>query len=243
MKIISLKNKWLDLLKFDKYKLIREELLKLSSANNHNNKLSENKTDSNHKYYDYGCGYFYQSSDQINLTGLRASRKRIQQYGVENELKDSTVLDIGTNTGFFLLDLKNSFKEADGIEYNPILIEIANRLKLFLKIENINFINDDFLEHDFKFKEYDLILSLANHSTFDKGIQDTNSYFDKCYKLLKKNGKILIEGHHPNYERVEEFNEIIKKLIKKFDYKKENEGIIYANNFYDNKRKFFLLKK
>ena len=60
-KMLSLVNKYKDFLKFDKYRLLRKEIyLKLK----------------NQITYDYGEGYFYQSLDKINLSGLRDTKKK-----------------------------------------------------------------------------------------------------------------------------------------------------------------------
>ena len=40
-------------------------------------------------------------------------------------------------------------------------------------------------------KKFEVILSLANHSTFDKGIDDTNYYFEKVQKNLGRKKEFL----------------------------------------------------
>ena len=56
-RLISLKNKILDNLKFDDKKQIRSLLLKINS-----------RVDPN--FLDYGVGHFYQSSNILNISGL-----------------------------------------------------------------------------------------------------------------------------------------------------------------------------
>ena len=88
---------------------------------------------------------------------------------------------------------------------------------------------------------FDVVLSLANHSTFDKGIDDTNLYFKKIDKLLKNNGILVLESHSPLYEPPKNFEEIVNKYCK--NYKILRNGIYKFGNFYDLNRKFYILKK
>ena len=97
-RLISLKNKILDNLKFDDKKQIRSLLLKINS-----------RVDPN--FLDYGVGHFYQSSNILNKSGLSDSKYRKEQLNIENFTHDKNLLDIGTNSGFFLLELKNNFNK------------------------------------------------------------------------------------------------------------------------------------
>ena len=80
-------NKIKDFIKIDKYKKIRSEIFHIIK-----NTLDET--------YDYGQGYFYQSLEKINLSGLRNSKKRIEQYKILEDIKNKEIIDIGTNSGF-----------------------------------------------------------------------------------------------------------------------------------------------
>lgn len=223
-------NKIKDFIKIDKYKKIRSEIFHIIK-----NTLDET--------YDYGQGYFYQSLEKINLSGLRNSKKRIEQYKILEDIKNKEIIDIGTNSGFILFQLDNVFKNATGIEKNPKLIEVALKVKSFLNIKNVFFVKSDFLKHNFNNKRFDFMLSLANHSTYDKGISSTNVYFEKCNQLLKPGGFLLIEGHHPKYEKIKDFEILIINFIKKYNFKIKNEDFLKTGYFFDDGRKFYLLKK
>ena len=134
----------------------------------------------------------------------------------------------------------NNYNHAVGIEYNNILIDVANTTKNYLKINNIDFICEDFLKKDFKGDKFDIIFSLANHSTFDKGIENTKEYFLKVFSLLKQDGILIFKSHHPQYENVEKFNKIKESLLKFFTIQKE--GIYESKNFFDNGRRYLFLK-
>ena len=56
--------------------------------------------------YDYGCGYFYQSCETINLSGLRSSKKEFLNYSINDLIKNKDILDVGTNTGFLLFEFE-----------------------------------------------------------------------------------------------------------------------------------------
>ena len=58
-------NKFFDSLKFDKFRTFRKKVLDLKNYN-----LSLN--------HDYGNGYFYQSFEKINLSGLRKTKDRVK---------------------------------------------------------------------------------------------------------------------------------------------------------------------
>ena len=82
---------------------------------------------------------------------------------------------------------------------------------------------------------------MANHSTFDKGIDDPEPYFNKIYSLLNKNGILIIESHNPLYEKSEIYLELIKNL--EIGYETIEFGKYDFGNFYDRNRLFHILKK
>tara|TARA_B110000114_G_C15000848_1_gene360675 strand:+ start:191 stop:880 length:690 start_codon:yes stop_codon:yes gene_type:complete len=227
-KMLSLVNKYKDFLKFDKYRLLRKEIyLKLK----------------NQITYDYGEGYFYQSLDKINLSGLRDTKKRIDVYDLEEFTANKKILDIGSNIGAILFEIKNNYNFAKGIEYNKNLVEISNKINEKLKIKNIEFICEDFLNYNF-LETFDMILSLANHHTFDKGISSINDYLKKIDNILDKGGILVFESHHPNYEPAEVFNKLKNLLVDEFNYILIKEKVLEFQNFYDmNRTVLYFLKK
>ena len=93
--------------------------------------------------------------------------------------------------------------------------------------------------------EYQLLNTVHSNNTslyvYDNGINDTKSYFSKVFDLLEKNGILIFESHHPQYENDEKFNEIKKNLLTMYTLVKE--GTYLNKNFYDKNRRFLLLKK
>ena len=88
-----------------------------------------------------------------------------------------------------------------------------------------------------------IILSLANHTTFDKGIKSSELYFDKVMKLLDENGTILIESHHPKYEKEEDFRKMVDNIVERFKLNIISHDKLLTGSYYDDNRYFYFLKK
>ena len=169
-KKINFINYFSHLILFDEHRKIRKQVIQINKNKN--------------SFYDYGDSFFYQSMPCINLRGLRDTSKRIKKLELEKYTENKTILDVGTNVGAIILNIKNNFKKATGIEHNPKLIEIANIIKEYLNYKNLDFLAENFNTYNFS-EKFDVILSLANHFTYDKGITDTDNYFKKLMKLFR----------------------------------------------------------
>ena len=171
----------------------------------------------NYDSYDYGEGYFYQSCKPLHITGFRNTEARIAGMKLREHLKGKTVLDIGTNAGFLPLEVSDVCKSIDAFDINPYLIRIAKASAEFLNIHNVNFwagVFEDFNED----KTYDVVLSFANHSTYDHNTkQSVEDYFKKCHKYVKDGGVLLFESHHPSYETPERLEKVLAILKRYFD--------------------------
>lgn len=225
--MISKFNKFLDQIVFDKHRSLRFKIIDILK---------------NNKEYDYGNGYLYQSFDKVPLRGLRNTKYRIRELKIDEFTNNKNVLDIGCNTGFLSMSIKPIYKKLVGIDHHQISVNIANLVRDYLSISKVHFLHENF--NNFKFDDnFDIIFSLANHSTEDKGIIDTNSYFKKINQLLNNKGLLFIESHHPQIETNSEFEKKVSDLINDYNYK-----ILYKNkyksvNFYDDGRTFYILKK
>lgn len=138
---------------------------------------------------------FYQGFNEINLDGCRTTEKRFEIYKIEKYLsREKTVLDIGSNCGFFSLYVSRYVNHVDGVEINPSLISIANDTKEYLGIQNTTFHHSSF--EDFKTeKKFDVVFSLANDSTIDRNTKFSFiEYIQKIINLLKKNGLLIFES-------------------------------------------------
>lgn len=191
--------------------------------------------------YDYGQGYFYQSCEPINLTGFRNTEIRIEDMQLRKHLTNKTVLDIGTNTGFLAIELAPFCKKIDAFDINPYLIEIANCVKSFLNCNNAKFWAGTFEEFS-QSEKYDVILSFANHSTYDQNTQQSvDDYFKKCSHYLENDGLMLFESHYPRYETPEQLQSVLA-ILK--DYFVINESyVLTRGNFGDKGRTFAICQK
>lgn len=150
--------------------------------------------------YDYGEGYLYQGMAAVGLTGLRDTDARVTVMDLKNRLAGKTVLEIGCNTGFLGLSVAGAAAHVTAFDINPYLIEIGNRVRQHLEIRNADFLATSF--EDFTDGTlFDVVLALANHSTYDGKTRNTLAdYFQKCARLLKPGGQLIFESHAPAYE-------------------------------------------
>lgn len=170
----------------------------------------------NYDSYDYGEGYFYQSCKPLNITGFRNTEARIAGMELRKYLKDKTVLDIGTNAGFLALEVADICKSIAGFDINPYLIRIAELGSKFLKLTNTKFWAGIFEDYN-EVITYDVVLSFANHSTYDHNTkQSIDEYFQKCHKYVADNGLLLFESHLPSYETEEQLMKVLEVLQKYF---------------------------
>lgn len=215
-----------------------KELWKLHERlENIRNEMSENYTS-----YDYGNGYYYQSMPSLNISGYRDTADRIEKLNLKELVSDKTVLDVGSNTGFILLTLAQEIKKGIGIELNPYLVSTAKEVQKYLGAENIEFIPTPFENYDSNDIQFDVILSLANHSTYDGNTQQTlESYFQSIFNLLSINGIFIFESHPPQHEPNEKLEKTISVIEKYFDIKEKPQ--ITMKGFLDKNRTYIIAIK
>ena len=162
-------------------------------------------------------GGFYQGLDEIKITGSRSSEKRFEEYEILEYLsKDKSVLDIGSNCGFFSIYVSKFVDKIFGVEINPYLIAISNDVKNYLNIKNANFVNSSFEEFKFD-KKFDMIFSFANDSTIDVNTKfNFSEYIGKIKNLLKEDGLLIFESQAIDSVVTEQLDEKINYLENKF---------------------------
>lgn len=141
---------------------------------------------------DYGAGYFYQSIPNIKISGLRDTEYRSNTMKLAEIEKSKNILDIGCHTGAIVL-FKLNEHNCDGIDYNHSCIKVANYIKDKFSFKKCNFIHGNFMNYNLK-KKYDVILSLANHHTYDGGITNTKHYFNKIKSIINPGGEIYLKN-------------------------------------------------
>ncbi len=80
------------------------------------------------------------------------------------------------------------------------LIDIACEVTDYLDVDNTELHASSF--EDFQSdRPFDVVLSFANHSTYDGQTKNTlDEYFDKCHRSCADDGLLLFESHPPAYE-------------------------------------------
>ena len=141
----------------------------------------------------FGGSCWYQGSPELGIKGARKNAERIAKYNVDKFLdKKSEVLDIGCNCGFFDIELARWVKSVKGIDVERKYIELANKVSSFRNVENVSFIEGDFMDIQ---ESFDAVFSLGVHNyIFESGISREN-YIRKLKELTRDNGYIFFESH------------------------------------------------
>ena len=192
--------------------------------------------------YDYGEGYFYQGFEKTSLSGFRNTTERVNNLDLKARLKDKSVIDIGCNAGFLLLHLADDIKSGYGFDINPFMIEVANTTKDYLKITNCHFDTTAFEDLDATEQQFDAVLSLANHSTYDNNTkQSIDEYFKHAAALLKPKGHLIFESHPPQLEDQQRIRDVKQVIGRYFDI--NEEGQFDFSGFLDKNRTYFFASK
>ena len=96
-----------------------------SRLNNLNYMINVIRLDQQRSYksYDYGQGYFYQSIPDVEISGYRDTELRVEELSLKEITKNKSVLDIGSNAGAILFNLRNLIKLGVGVENNSFTTE------------------------------------------------------------------------------------------------------------------------
>ena len=190
----------------------------------------------------------YQTYERINIKGLRWSvEKRINEYNLKPLFnKDSSVLDIGSNSGFIANEFALFCKIVHGIEPVEKLNEIARLVSVRLGINNTKFFTSKF--EDFENEEtYDVVLSFASFHTADENQRTSAEYFfSKVSNHMKKNALFFYESvsyqkeeEEPDYPFYIAKKEAINVCREKFDILSIKETKSGSENY----RTLALMKK
>jgi len=98
-----------------------------------------------------------------------------------------SALDIGSGSGLFSFKLSSAFKEVFSLEPDEASCEYSQTR--YESQSNMSFINNSFMEYDFKNQRFDYISAIASihHMEFETSLE-------KMKMLLKPGGKIAVLG-------------------------------------------------
>ena len=164
--------------------------------------LNEQLAEQSEKWtsYDYGEGYFYQSSAQLGITGLRDTDARVDAYGLAELLRGREVLEIGCNSGFLTLAMAATARRIVAFEINPYLVEMGKLASAYAGARNIEFRTAAFEEFSTD-ETFDDVVSFANHHTYDGNTrQSLEEYVARCRALTRSGGRLIFESHPPELE-------------------------------------------
>ena len=156
---------------------------------------------------------FYQGFERLNIPGVRPVERRLALYELPGHLNRSMrALDIGCNVGFFALALSEHVKSVEALDPNPDYIEVAERVKAFLRVSNCRFL----VAHveDYRPEEpVDFLASAAIHRYLRLPFY---TYVRTLSGWVRPGGLILFESH----DLVEETDWPEKKawLLAHFDW-------------------------
>lgn len=185
--------------------------------------------------YDYGEGYFYQGLDAVRVTGLRDTEARILETRMDRTTAGKTVLDIGCNAGFLANALARDAESVTCLDFNPHLVSCAKAVADFLGNDNLVAFETPF-ETFRSEQKFDVVLSLANHSTFDGNTRlSLEQYFEKCLSHLRPGGTLVFESHTPEHEG-DQINKVRALIDEAFEI--EDSSVLQSGTFLDRGRTF-----
>lgn len=140
----------------------------------------------------------YQSLEEGSKgTSAKANRSvpdRVKDYGLMKYLtKDSLVLDLGCNRGFFGVYLSPHIQHYLGIDSDRKQIDIGIH-----EMHSRNITNCNLAHHDFKYlnETFDTILCFAFHIYVGISMAEFGEYI---VNMLNKDGHLFLEGHPTGY--------------------------------------------
>ena len=188
--------------------------------------------------YDYGEGYWYQSSDELGITGLRDTTARVKAFGLTDLVRDRTVLEIGSNSGFLSIAIAPAARRVVAFEINPYLVRAGELGAASLGIDTVEFLVASFEDFDARGEQFDDVLSFANHHTYDGNThQGLEEYFDRCHAVLRPGGRLIFESHPPALEG-RDFARTVAIIEERFTI--ERSEVHQYGTFLDRDRRFIV---
>ena len=182
----------------------------------------------------YSKSRYYQSFEPLGLMGDRSNGDRFMKYRMNHFLnKDSTVLDIGCNCGFFSLTVAPFVKTITGVDVDEKFISIANKTRDKCELWNGSFLVKDVFGDGIE-GTYDAIFMLslpANIGVYEKA--------DAIASSIHENGYLFLESHN-----MKGLNEpyLFHKLVELYR-SKGLEKICLHGNLGTGDRDFIVLQK
>ena len=125
------------------------------------------------------------------------------------KIKGKKILDFGCGPGFYSVILAQRGAQVVGIDQSAFLINKANEYKNRLKLNNVKFINADFLKYSSTWNtaEFDYVIAIDTMVSFDYCMEKhqhnkVSKAFSGVNRILKDDGKLFIIESHPFWGRI-----------------------------------------
>lgn len=186
---------------------------------------------------EFGGAGFYQGFPELGIPGTRNSGERVSICHINEFLsKEDTALDIGCNCGFFSLQVASYVKHIDAYDISPHFINIANKAKSFLGIQNVDFYCENFFDND-KNLCYNAIFAFAVYGGLLAAGFSEEELVDRLYSLLNDGGYLFFESHN-----IRQDAERYYRLCALFD-KKQMEVCLRQDYVSDAERHMIVYRK
>ncbi len=157
-------------------------------------------------------------SDTLNIESYDKKMQKSRDYKKEAEYilekldvpKNSSVLEIGTGTGHFAIEVSRYFKEVTAYDVSGKMLGYAKKKAETKKITNVKWINSGFLSLEAE-EEFDAIVTkYAFHH-----LPDLWKYaaIKKMYNTLKKDGRIFLADVIFSFD-MDDYEENLNKWIE-----------------------------
>ncbi|SOB91144.1 methyltransferase family protein [Ureibacillus xyleni] len=161
------------------------------------------------------------------------------------KLKEISVLDIGSNGGFFTFSLSKEVANVTAFESHPRYGEIGKSLTKIKKINNVEWHNENFNLEKIKNETYDITLMLSVFQWIARGGENLEESLELLKEISKRSkylvfelgfnsGKSCLTTQNPDH-----FDELIKMLKRGTIY--NNFELIGKSNFWHDKERFIVL--
>jgi len=135
--------------------------------------------------------------------------------------RDKLILEVGCGTGRFCVLLAKDFPESCilGLDISPNSIRLANLLKAYLRIGNVNFERGDLFRIPYPEDYFDVVFSegVIEHFPFEKS-PNYKDALKEMIRVTKSKGKVIVGV--PNWYCFPHtlYKWLIKKLNKQYRY-------------------------
>lgn len=167
-------------------------------------------TKSSGSYYsaaDHPAGYHTLTVDGMTIQGRRDPARRLEL--VPFEFEGATVLDLGSNQGGMLFAVADRIEWGVGVDYDPRMVNAANRLASYERVSNLDFYVFDLDAEDLAIiedllpgSELDIVFLLSVCMWIDRW----RHVIDRCAQLAPN---LLFESNGSDRQRREQYEYLI----------------------------------